>query len=240
MSKVVVISARLAAVVKLVPSGARVVDVGTDHALVPIALYQSGIAEYLVAVDIKPGPLEAARINVNKYGMEDCISVRMSDGLSGITAGEVDTAIISGMGGGQIVSILDEAEAVVKQLNCLILQPQEATAAVRAWLSDNGWSIIEEQLVEERGIIYEIVKATRTCARQDTLNSYVSLALPYEVGPVLFRRREALLSKLLSANIEQLERVIAQMQKARTVDTKKIGELKLKKIELSGVLDSLR
>lgn len=45
---------RLAAIAALVPDGARLADVGTDHALLPIRLLLDGKIQSAVATDIRP------------------------------------------------------------------------------------------------------------------------------------------------------------------------------------------
>jgi len=240
MAKMVALSQRLATIAGMVPGGARVVDIGADHALIPIFLQQTAIVNFAIAVDVNAGPLEAARENIRRYELTESIDVRMSDGFAEINSDEVDTAVIAGMGGMQIIRILDAGALVVEKLKCLVLQPQDSAGILREWLADNNWEIVDEQLIEENEIVYEIIKAAQASVSYDLLTSFVKLTLPYEVGPVLFCRRDPLLGKLIATEISRIERIINEMNKAKTVDKKKIAEMLLKKIELSGVLDSLR
>ena len=55
---------RLLAVGEMIPPGAKVADVGTDHAYLPVWLRQEGICETVIASDIAPGPLDSARVAV--------------------------------------------------------------------------------------------------------------------------------------------------------------------------------
>ncbi|MEI6285575.1 MAG: class I SAM-dependent methyltransferase [Bacillota bacterium] len=240
MSKIINLSARLATIVSMVSHGARVADIGADHALVSIVLLQKGIANFVIVADVNSGPLDAARKNVQKCEIGSEISIRLSDGFAEIAAGEVDTAIIAGMGCSQIIKILEGNASVVEQLDCLILQPQESAATVREWLDVNKWKIADERLVDENEIVYEIIKAVKRSGKSDLFTSFMTLSLPPEVGPILFYRRDPLLAKLITKNIENIERIIVEMNKAKIIDNKKIDELILKKIELSGVLDSTR
>jgi len=240
MAKKVALSIRLAAIAAMVPRGARVVDIGADHALIPIYLRQTGIVNFAIAVDVNAGPLEAARGNIRSYDLTESIDVRMSDGFAEINSDEVDAAVIAGMGGVQIIKILDAGALVVDKLKYLILQPQDSAGILREWLADNNWEIVDERLIEDNEIVYEIIKAVQTSVNNDLLTSFVKLTLPYEVGPILFCRRDPLLVKLIATEISRIERIISEMNKAKTVDKKKIAEMVLKKIELSGVLDSLR
>ena len=78
---------------------ARVVDIGTDHAYLPIFLVRQGIAGHVIAADVNDGPLERARQHVEEAGLTGQITLRLSDGFAAIAAGEADIAVLSGMGG---------------------------------------------------------------------------------------------------------------------------------------------
>ena len=93
------LSKRLETVAGMVQSGGVVADVGCDHGFTSIFLVKKDLAKKAVAMDINPGPIERAREHIAQYEMEDRIETRLSDGLDGLTAGEADTILISGMGG---------------------------------------------------------------------------------------------------------------------------------------------
>ncbi len=89
---------RLLAAGKMVLPGARAADVGTDHGYLPVWLRQQGVCESVIASDIAPGPLEAARASARRYGV-DGIEFRLCPGLAGIRPREADTVILAGMSG---------------------------------------------------------------------------------------------------------------------------------------------
>ena len=78
------LSRRLETAAQWVPSGARLCDVGTDHATLPIWLLEQGRLAGAIATDIRPGPLDRARRNVERYGYADQVQLRLCDGLAAV------------------------------------------------------------------------------------------------------------------------------------------------------------
>ena len=152
------LSPRLGAVADLVTPGAAVIDVGTDHAMVPVWLVQTGRASRVLATDIRPGPLESAGALVAHTGTAGSIRLLRTDGLAGVGPEDGDTVIIAGMGGETIVSIL-AAAPWTREGTRLILAPQSKRAALRRFLTGNGYAIGAERLVEDGGRIYPILTA---------------------------------------------------------------------------------
>ena len=145
---------RLLSVAHLVPLGARLADVGTDHAYLPAYLLQQGIIDAALATDLRPGPLERARQTAERCGLMDRISFRLCDGLSGIAPEETDTVVIAGMGGETIAAILAAAPWLRRGACRLILQPMSAQDDLRRWLNENGFQIIQEVLSREGDKLY--------------------------------------------------------------------------------------
>ena len=76
------LSNRLDLVASFVPAGARLLDVGSDHAYLPIALLQEGKIEAAIAGEVVEGPYQSALQNVADNGLEDKIEVRLANGLA--------------------------------------------------------------------------------------------------------------------------------------------------------------
>ena len=147
------------AVAALVPKNAHVIDVGTDHAMLPVYLAQTGGAEHIWASDLREGPLRSASRLVEEMGTGDRVGLRLTDGLQGFTRTDGDTVVIAGMGGETMVSILSGAEWIRDNV-LLILEPQSKQAVLRRWLTDSGFCIQSERLVQDAGRIYPIMTAT--------------------------------------------------------------------------------
>ena len=150
------LSPRLSAVAQLVPDGARLADIGTDHAYLPVRLLLEGRISRAIAADIRPGPLDHAKCTAREYGVYDCLDFRLCDGLSAINIGDCDTVTIAGMGGETIANILSQALWTRSGVR-LILQPQSTQNVLRQFLCENGFSILRESVVREGERWYPIL-----------------------------------------------------------------------------------
>lgn len=155
---------RLSAVAALVRPGSRLADIGTDHAYLPVHLVQTGVCPSAIASDIGAGPLEAARHTVTANGLTSEIALRLGDGLSTVTAEEVEDIAIAGMGGETIAAILEAAEWVKDSRLRLILQPMTKAEDLRRWLLQNGFSVLEEHLIQDKRHLYPVLAVAYTAA----------------------------------------------------------------------------
>lgn len=153
---------RLSACAGFVRNRAKIADIGTDHAYLPVWLAKQGKIMSAVAADIRPMPLERGEENIKKYGCENIVSTRLSDGLNEISPDECDDIIIAGMGGELIVSILSKASWVKDAGKRLILQPMTRAHILREYLSQNGFEIIAEKPCRHGGKIYTVILSEYT------------------------------------------------------------------------------
>lgn len=152
------LSHRLQCIADCVPTGARVIDVGTDHALIPVWLAQTGHSDHIWASDLRQGPLDGAKALIEETDTSSRIHLRLTDGLNGFSRDDADTIIIAGMGGETIASILQNAEWTKSGI-LLILSPHTKQAVLRRFLVENGYCIRREQLVKDAGRLYPVLVA---------------------------------------------------------------------------------
>ena len=157
------LSRRLQTVADQVPQEGVLADIGTDHALLPIYLVENGRISRAYACDVRPGPLSRAKERIHRAGQEDKIQTILSDGFEKIPAGEVTTAVIAGMGGRLTADIIMEesmrTKNVLADLKSLILQPQSEWELARHALHNCGFAICHEEMLEERGLYYIVIRA---------------------------------------------------------------------------------
>ena len=153
------LSPRLRLLADWVRPGARVADVGTDHAYLPVWLVLHGRVSSAIASDLRKGPIQRARETCLRHGA-DSVDCRLCDGLSGIGAEEADTVIIAGMGGENIAAILAAAPWTKDGAHTLLLQPMTRAASLRKFLAENGYTILREALTCERGSYLPVMEVT--------------------------------------------------------------------------------
>ena len=143
----------------MVSGGGILADVGCDHGFLSIYLVSTKKVERAIAMDLRPGPLEKAKENIRTSQCADRIETRLSDGLQELVPNEADHILIAGLGGAVMLHILQEGERTAKAAKELILQPQSELYEVRRFLWEQGYDILEEQMVEEEGKFYPMMKA---------------------------------------------------------------------------------
>lgn len=156
MNNIINISERLKCVAGLVNKGARVVDIGTDHAHLPIYLVQNGISNKVYACDVRKEPLRRAKLHIDEYGLSDKITTQLCDGLKGINKGDVDTVTICGMGGKLMKNILKAGIDKLGDNTQLVLSAQSELRDFRKYLLETGIDIKSEHMLLEDGKYYFI------------------------------------------------------------------------------------
>ena len=146
---------RLLEVAKLIDKCNMVIDVGCDHALLSIFLIQNKICKNVINIDCNVLPLKNGENNVKKIGLEKNIKFILNNGLSNLNIGDiVDYITICGMGSQNIIEIIIHSTINPKKY---ILQSNNNSPKLRKWLSNNSYKIIDEKIVYENKIYYEII-----------------------------------------------------------------------------------
>lgn len=208
------LSARLKAAADMVTPGNRVCDVGCDHGYLSIYLIEQRISPKALAMDVREDPLGRAREHVLRAGLEDYITLRLSDGLAGFETGEAETMVCAGMGGRLMERILCREPAKTKSFRELILQPQSELASFRRFLREQDYSILWEDMIWEEGKFYPVIKALpvrQMAAGQKNGNKQ---ELEDRFGPILLERRHPVLLAYLKRELESAGRLKALMEEA--------------------------
>ena len=153
------LSPRLLALARQVPEGAKLADIGTDHAYLPVWLIRQGIISEAIAADLREGPLARGMEVACQWGVPgERISFRCCDGLAGLSPHEADTIVIAGMGGETIAHIITKTPWTQNPGLLYLLQPMSSVPELRQFLSEAGFSIEEEILAAEEDKLYVIFR----------------------------------------------------------------------------------
>lgn len=213
------LSNRLGTLTKYVPQGSRVIDVGTDHAYVPIYLMKNNIATSCMATDINKGPLIKAEQNMAKYRIPN-IKLKQTSGLQGITEEDGNVIMISGMGGYLIIDILKAAMPIVKAANRLILQPQQDIDEVRKFLHANHFKIVTEDFAKDDDKYYTILVVEKG-------EEVYSKSYEYVYGKCLIEKKLPLFKEWLVKKCDKLEEIKKHLDSNQGIQ----AEARLKELE---------
>lgn len=207
------ISKRLSIVASFVPQGAILLDVGSDHAYLPIELVESGKIERAIAGEVVVGPYQSAVKNVETHGLVDKIQVRLANGLAAFEeTDQVSTITIAGMGGRLIATILEEGLDKLSSVNRLILQPNNREDELRVWLQAHGFQIVAESILEEAGKYYEIIVVETGIMNLSASEVRFGPFLSQEASPVFVEKWQKEAGKLEYALDQIPEKNLAERQ----------------------------
>jgi len=218
------INARLKKIGDLVESDSVCLDVGCDHALLDIYLVRQKKNIKAVASDIAEGPVEQAKRNIKRERLEKEIEVRQGDGLKTYSK-EIDTVIISGMGGRNIIGICKSDMKIFKKVETYIISPNNYQEDVKKFFCKNGFYIENEEFVKDKRFIYQIIifkKGRRKYTKKE-----------YFFGPVFLVKKGPLFREYYEKELKAREILLSLLPKnfiSKRYQTKK--EIKLIKNEI--------
>lgn len=196
-----------------------VADIGTDHGYVPIYLVKNKLADMAIACDINKGPLLKARENIAANCLTSKIETRLGSGLTPIVVGEVETAVIAGMGGMLTIEILKESCEVVQSLKQLVLQPQLDIDSVRRYIHSIGFKIENEEMLIDEGKYYTVINAVH--GEEENYDQ-----CQYMFGKINIDKKSNVLEKYLVYRIGKLLAIKEELKNSGTDNSvKKINEL---------------
>lgn len=206
------LSIRLKTIYKQLLKHKILADIGTDHAYLPCFAVLEGTVPYAIGTEVNDGPYQSALSFVERLRLQKYIDIRLGDGLSVIEKGEVEQITIAGMGGSLIVKILDNGKEKLHGVRRLILQPNVAVDKVRKWLYENGWTIVGEIILEEDGMIYEIVVA------EPGKDARIFTEKDFLFGPYLIEEKSAVFQKKWLEELNKQQTILHELRKASVSD----------------------
>ena len=204
---------RLSTLAQMVDQGARIADIGTDHAYLPIKLVKEGKVDFAIASDVAAGPLENAEKDIIGAGLKNKIETRLGSGLETISNEDrIDTVVIAGMGGKLMTNILSEAWSKNFYYATLILEPNVGEPGVREWLSAHKYQIINEKIIAEAGHIYELIKA------QKVVNTISLTDRQKFFGPIILKEKNQIFYQKWRNQLAYHKKLLLNLNKAKEKD----------------------
>lgn len=214
------LSKRLKAVANMVDAGARLADIGSDHAYLPSYLIQKEIIDFAIAGEVAKGPYENILYEINVNSLEDKLQARLASGLKVIkTEDQIDTITIAGMGGILITQILAEDFDKVKDVKHLIIQANTDVPAVRKFLADRNWEIVDENIVFDENHFYEMIKFAKS-SKDLSLNDK-----ELYFGPINLKQKNEAFVNYWTKELTRLKKALLAIEKAQKTDTSRYAQL---------------
>lgn len=212
-------SLRLNEIFNLVDKNSIVADIGTDHGIIPIMLSKFNLAKKIIATDISENSLNKLKEKLKQNDNINNIETRVSDGLNSFFEYEIDTIIISGMGGILIKDILNINLDIAKTAETLILSPNNSLDVVRKFLVNNNFKIIDEKDVFENSKYYQILKVSY--GKDLFYEDY-----EYNYGKILIKNKSKNLKLFLENELNKYSLIIDKIEKS-SMNTKRIDDINM-------------
>lgn len=212
-------SLRLNEIFNLVDKNSIVADIGTDHGIIPIMLSKFNLVKKIIATDISENSLNKLKEKLKQNDNINNIETRVSDGLNSFFEYEIDTIIISGMGGILIKDILNTNLDIAKTAETLILSPNNSLDVVRKFLVNNNFKIIDEKDVFENSKYYQILKVSY--GKDLFYEDY-----EYNYGKILIKNKSKNLKLFLENELNKYSLIIDKIEKS-SMNTKRIDDINM-------------
>ena len=181
------LSKRLEVVSSFIKDNTKIIDIGCDHGLLSIYLAQKYKNIKIIASDVNKNALSSAINNIKNMGLQDRIETRLGKGLEVVKPEEIDTIVIAGMGSNTIVGILKYSEDKLKNVKNIIVQSNTDLYFLRKNITSIGYYIEDEVLVEDKGIIYTVIKFSKGKKKYNYKELYL--------GPILLTKKDKIFQK---------------------------------------------
>lgn len=209
------LSKRLETISSLIPNQSKVIDIGCDHGLLDIYLYQKKISTKIIASDINESALNNAKENIRKNNLEDKIETRLGNGLDTLKETDnIDTIIISGMGAHTVIGIIKNNFNKLKNINTIVIQSNTKNELLRREITKLNFIIDDELLVEDNKKIYTIIKFIKGIKKYNKKELYF--------GPILLKKNTKLFQKNKKNELEKLKLLLKLLPKNKIIDRYKI------------------
>ena len=205
------LSQRLFILAEMIIMGEPTADIGADHGELAKCLVEKQLAPRVIASELGDGPYQRLLTSLNDSPGWEMIEVRQGDGLTVLDPGEVVNVVIAGLGGDAMVKILSQDWQKAASFKRYVFQPMSRPGSLRRELSQKGWPILDERLVEENGRLFIAISSS------PGNKPYQLSALEIDIGPFLLQRDNMLRTPYLKSYLQKYKVAYSGLLKAGTI-----------------------
>lgn len=133
-----------------------VADIATDHGYLAEALSKQDWVKKIIATDISKKCLSKLERLIEKCDLQK-IETRLGDGLEPID--KVDVSVVAGVGGFEIIKMLERQNQTQTGRKCdlFVLQPAQNMLELREWVFDHKIKVFKDYVIEDADRFYPIL-----------------------------------------------------------------------------------
>ncbi len=226
------LSQRLLILTEMIIMGEPTADIGADHGELAKYLVKKQLAPRVIASELGDGPYRRLLASLNNSPGREMIEVRQGDGLTVLAPGEVVNVVIAGLGGDVMVKMLSRDGRKVASFKRFVFQPMSRPGSLRRELSQKGWPILEERLVEDNGRLFVAISSS------PGNKPYRLSALEIDIGPLLLKSENQLRTPYLESYLQKYKVAYSGLLRAGTaLDNSLLDEFYSKIKELEVILN---
>ncbi|MCX5780384.1 MAG: class I SAM-dependent methyltransferase [Firmicutes bacterium] len=199
---------RLKAVANMVIKGAKVADIGADHAQLSVYLIEQQISPRVIIGELGDGPFARSCQAIEACGLQNSIELRQGSGLQVLDSGEVSTVVLAGMGGDTMVEILADDWDKAASFLRFVFQPMSKAEVLRRRLASRGWIISEERLVAENGRVYLVMSIRPAHC------PYHLTDLEFALGPKILKADNDIKKHYIQAGVQNYQQIEQQLRQS--------------------------
>ena len=209
------LSKRLETISSLVPRGSKVIDIGCDHGLLDIYLYQKKISQKIIASDVNENALNNAKKNIEKNNLSKNIETRLGNGLDTLNdSDDINTIVISGMGAHTAIGILKTNIKKLEKINTIVIQSNTKIDFLRKEIIKLNYIIDNEILVKDNNKIYTIIRFIKGKKKYNKKELFF--------GPILLKENSKLFQEYNKIEMQKINLLLKLLPKNKIIERYKI------------------
>lgn len=210
------LSVRLQTIANLIPKNQVVADVGCDHGKILEYALRHKDAIFVYGSDISAKSVQKTTQLLTNKKFDNFVTLQ-SDGFEQYNIADkanITVAVIAGMGGREIIHILQELLQAKEQFGALqkmILQPQNSTKSLRVFLQENNFKIEYDKKIKDKHMFYDVLSVVPFETQKQTLTMQ-----ELEFGITNLQQKSKDFDLFLQLQLKQVQKVLEKTKQQQT------------------------